>query len=91
VPAALRHKGPAKFQLRNSARPPVPDALWARTKQGFTLPFDQWLRGGSLDTSLPDHSLFNGKGLSAVKRDFETGRISWSRLWALIILREYMS
>jgi len=91
VPTVFRHKGPAKFQLRSSVNPPVPDALWARKKQGFTLPFDRWLRSGALDTSLPDHPMLNAKGLSAVKRDFETNRISWSRLWALIILREYLN
>jgi asparagine synthase (glutamine-hydrolysing) len=91
VPAVFRHKGPAKFQLRGSVNPPVPDALWARKKQGFALPFDRWMRSGSLDTSLPDHPMLNTKGLAAVKRDFETNRVSWSRLWALIILREYLN
>jgi asparagine synthase (glutamine-hydrolysing) len=91
VPAALRRKGPAKFHLRNSPRPAIPDALWARKKQGFILPFDQWLRSGSLDTRLPDHPMLDSVGLGEVKRDFELGRISWSRLWALIVLREYLN
>ena len=91
VPAALRRRGPAKFYLRNSPRPVLPDALWARKKQGFTLPIDQWLRKGSLDTRLPEHPLLDPAGLLAVKRDFDSGRISWSRLWALIVLREYLN
>ena len=91
VPAALRRRGPAKFYLRNSPRPALPDALWARKKQGFTLPIDQWLRKGSLDTRLPEHPLLDPAGLLAVKRDFDSGRISWSRLWALIVLREYLN
>lgn len=90
VPARYRHKGPAKFQLRNSARPPVPDALWARKKQGFTLPFERWLRSGSIDTRLPDHPLLDATGVAAVRSDFEAGRINWSRIWALIVLREYL-
>ena len=91
VPAVFRHKGPAKFHLRNSVRPPVPDALWARKKRGFILPFERWLRTGSLDTSLPDHPMLDRSGVAAVKRDFEAGRVSWSRLWALIVLREYLN
>ena len=90
VPAALRHKGPAKYQLRNSARPPIPDALWARKKQGFTLPFERWLRSGALDSRLPDHPLLDREGLAAVRRDFDQRRINWTRLWALIVLREYL-
>lgn len=91
VPAALRQKGPAKFHLRNSARPAIPNALWARKKQGFTLPFDYWLRSGSLDTRLPEHPLLAPEGLEAVRRDFDRRRVSWSRLWALIVLREYLN
>jgi asparagine synthase (glutamine-hydrolysing) len=91
VPAALRQQGPAKFHLRNSPRPPVPDALWARKKQGFTLPIDQWLRSGTIDTRLPDHPLLNPAGMQAVKRDFDSHRLSWARLWALIVLREYLN
>ena len=90
VPPPLRRRGPAKFQLRNSPRPPVPDALWARKKQGFTLPFDAWLRSGALEARLPEHPLLDPDGVRAVHKDFESGRISWSRLWALIVLREYL-
>ncbi|MDP6981160.1 MAG: asparagine synthase (glutamine-hydrolyzing) [Myxococcota bacterium] len=90
VPAVFRHKGPAKFQLRNSARPPVPDALWARKKQGFALPFENWLRSGFVDTTLPEHPLLAPHGLERLRRDFEARRVSWSRIWALIVLREYL-
>ena len=43
VPPSLRRAGPAKKHLRLAPAPPVPDALWDRRKQGFTLPFDHWL------------------------------------------------
>ena len=91
VPAALRRRGPAKLPLRNSPRPPVPDALWARKKQGFTLPFDAWLRSGALEASLPSHPLLSPGGVQAVRDDFEAGRVTWSRLWSLIVLREYLN
>jgi asparagine synthase (glutamine-hydrolysing) len=91
VPAVLRRAGPAKRHLRNAPRPPVPDALWARKKQGFTLPFDGWLRSGAVSTILPDHPLLDSKGMESVAKDFERNRISWSRLWALLILREYLN
>lgn len=90
VPTVFRHKGPAKYPLRSSVRPTIPDALWARKKQGFTLPFERWLRSGSLDTRMPEHALFDPAGLAGVQRDFEARRVSWSRIWALIVLREYL-
>jgi asparagine synthase (glutamine-hydrolysing) len=90
VPAPVRQRGPAKRHLRQSPRTPVPDALWARKKQGFTLPFADWLRSGALDTTLPEHPLLDPAGVDRVRRDFLAGRVSWSRLWALIVLREYL-
>ncbi|MAE94842.1 MAG: asparagine synthase (glutamine-hydrolyzing) [Deltaproteobacteria bacterium] len=91
VPAPLRQAGPAKKWLREAPRPAVPDDLWARKKQGFTLPFDHWLRAGGIDATLPDHPLLDRAGLLGVKRDFDKGQVSWSRLWALIVLREFLN
>jgi asparagine synthase (glutamine-hydrolysing) len=90
VPADLRRAGPAKRQLREAPRPPVPDALWNRRKQGFTLPFDRWLRTGALPLELPGHPWLRPAALRAVTRDFERGRVHWSRLWALLVLRPFL-
>jgi asparagine synthase (glutamine-hydrolysing) len=89
VPAALRRAGPAKQLLRNAPRPPLPESLWRRPKQGFVLPFDQWLRNRSIPVELPDHPCLERSAMRDVARDFDRGRVHWSRLWALLVLREF--
>jgi asparagine synthase (glutamine-hydrolysing) len=90
VPASLRREGPAKRHLRESPRPPLPPALWRRRKQGFMLPFELWLRNRSIPRELPDHPCLQRSALGAVARDFDRGRVHWSRLWALLVLREFI-
>jgi asparagine synthase (glutamine-hydrolysing) len=90
VPAQLRRAGPAKLRLRQAPRPPVPEALWKRPKQGFTLPFDHWLRTGGIPVVLPEHPWLRPAALRAVVRDFEKGRVHWSRLWALLVLNAFL-
>ncbi|MEE8475355.1 MAG: asparagine synthase (glutamine-hydrolyzing) [Myxococcota bacterium] len=91
VPASLRRAGPSKLHLRQAPRPPIPEALWRRRKQGFTLPFDDWLRGGEISTTLPKHEWLRPEGVRRVAQDFERGRVHWSRLWALLVLREFLN
>ena len=90
VPAALRRAGPAKRHLRNAPTPPVPRALWDRPKQGFTLPFDRWLRTGGIPIRLPEHPWLRPDAVQRVARDFEAGRLHFSRLWLLLVLREFL-
>jgi len=90
VPASLRRAGPAKRRLRESARPPVPGALWKRRKQGFVLPFERWLRSGGIPITLPEHPWLRPAALAGVAEDFARGRVHFSRLWALLVLREFL-
>jgi asparagine synthase (glutamine-hydrolysing) len=91
IPAALRRAGPAKRALRDAPRPPVPPALWQRRKQGFTLPFERWLRTGAIPFAVADHPWLRAGGVRSVVEDFRRGRVHWSRLWALLVLREFMA
>jgi asparagine synthase (glutamine-hydrolysing) len=90
VPARLRRAGPAKLHLRQAPHPPLPPALWQRRKQGFTLPFEHWLRSGGIPRNLPERACLNPRAVQAVARDFDRGRVHWTRLWALIVLREFL-
>ncbi len=90
VPAALRRAGPAKRHLRQAPQPPVPDALWNRPKQGFTLPFDRWLRSGAIPIRLPDHEWLRPEALQGVVQGFQRGRVHFSRVWLLHVLAEYL-
>jgi asparagine synthase (glutamine-hydrolysing) len=90
VPAALRRAGPAKRQLRQAPQPPLPDPLWNRPKQGFTLPFDPWLRSGAIPIRLPDHEWLRPDALQAVVQGFQRGHVHFSRVWLLHVLAEYL-
>jgi asparagine synthase (glutamine-hydrolysing) len=91
VPALTRRAGPAKRHLRDAPRPPLPPILWQRRKRGFTLPFEHWLRSGSLPAALPDHPSLSAQAMAGVARDFGRGRVHWSRLWALVVLRHFLT
>jgi asparagine synthase (glutamine-hydrolysing) len=90
VPADLRRAGPAKRALREAPTPPVPDAVWNRKKQGFILPFESWLREGSISSTLPSHAWLSGGAQDSVRQSVAAGRTHWSRLWALVVLGEFL-
>lgn len=90
VPSRFRQAGPAKKALRNSVRPELPVDYWKRTKKGFTLPFDAWLRNRSLAVDLPDHPILNASAVKKLERDFQESRILWPRLWALYTLAPFL-
>jgi asparagine synthase (glutamine-hydrolysing) len=90
VPAILRRAGPVKRRLRDAPRPPVPPALWHRRKQGFTLPFEHWLRTSAIPVVLPEHPWLKTDEVRRLADDFAQRRVSWSRLWALLVLREFL-
>jgi asparagine synthase (glutamine-hydrolysing) len=90
VPPRERRAGPAKLHLREAPRPPVPDALWNRRKQGFTLPIDRWLRTGQIPLRLPEHPWLRPAALRALERDFRRGRLHYSRVWLLHVLSAFL-
>jgi len=85
-----RHMGPAKRLLRMAPSPPVPDALWNRPKQGFTLPFDHWLRTGGIALRLPRHDFLRADALASLERSFRAGRLHFSRVWLLHVLAHFL-
>jgi asparagine synthase (glutamine-hydrolysing) len=90
VPPDVRRSGPAKRQLREAPEQPVPEALWNRPKQGFTLPFDHWLKSGGIELRLPKHDLLRPAALRSLERHFRGGRVHFSRVWQLHVLAEFL-
>ena len=90
VPPDIRRSGPAKRLLREAAEPPVPEALWNRPKQGFTLPFDHWLKSGGIELRLPRHDWLRADAMDAMERSFRRGRLHYSRVWQLHVLAEFL-
>ena len=90
IPPLQRRKGPAKRFLREAPEPEVPAALWDRPKQGFTLPFDNWLKTGGIELRLPRHDLLRADAVDDVERDFRAGKLHFSRVWQLHVLGHFL-
>lgn len=91
VPPEVRRAGPAKRYLREAPEQPVPEALWNRPKQGFTLPFDHWLKTGGIELRLPKHELLCADAMRTLERNFRRGRVHFSRVWQLHVLAEFLT
>jgi asparagine synthase (glutamine-hydrolysing) len=84
--------------ISQSIRNIIPQEIISRPKMGFELPFEQWLRQGlkgelteifhanSSEVSWP----FEFKGFASIWGQFQAGRLNWSRVWALYVLRKWM-
>lgn len=90
VPTQYRHAGRAKRALRQAPQKPVPPEIWDRKKQGFTIPFDLWMRSGRLDLPLPTHPFLDPHGVREVAARYKAGNLHWSRLWALMVLGQFL-
>ena len=93
---ALKMKGGAKGVLVEAVRDLLPREVWDRPKQGFALPFADWMRGPlarEIEVTLTASSLVERVGLRPravrdVWRAFQSGNggMTWSRPWALYTL-----
>jgi asparagine synthase (glutamine-hydrolysing) len=89
IPAPSRRAGPAKKLLRQSPSPPVPDALWNRRKQGFTLPFATWIRDEAIGGRPIQSDFLAPASVEAIRTKVLAGKMHWSRLWALVVLDRF--
>jgi asparagine synthase (glutamine-hydrolysing) len=71
-----------KYLLSQSFKAMLPKPIANRKKQGFTLPFEAWLRSPEIFFRYPTV----GK---AINKEFSEGRLNWSRYWAAIVVSEY--
>ena len=76
----------------------LPDQIVHRRKQGFTLPFEHWLRDALrpvVEVSLRNigdgilGNLISKPAAQLVWQDFLEGRTSWSRPWSLYVLQSW--
>jgi asparagine synthase (glutamine-hydrolysing) len=81
-----------KELLQQATRDLLPVTTYARRKQGFELPMDAWMRGplqGFVRQGigkLQELNLLPQLDLSRMQADFETQRLSWARLWQMVVL-----
>ncbi|MGA1366976.1 MAG: asparagine synthase (glutamine-hydrolyzing) [Blastocatellia bacterium] len=87
--------GAAKWLLVAAARD-LPEIVTQRRKQGFELPFDRWLREALREEMMESlgsktwEGWLDRRAANQVWEGFLARRLSWSRVWALYVLREWI-
>ncbi|MBT3510333.1 MAG: asparagine synthase (glutamine-hydrolyzing) [Nitrospina sp.] len=89
----------AKPLLVDCMKSLVPDSVSRRKKMGFTFPFEMWMRGAlrpEIETVLLSpmqqlEGLLSQKAVEMVWNDFLSGQVSWSRPWALYVLKSWVN
>lgn len=77
--------GISKPLLVHAARN-LPLEVTTRKKQGFTLPYENWLRSCS---SFPLSDLLNKEYAISIIDGFNQRRISWAKRWAIEVISQY--
>jgi asparagine synthase (glutamine-hydrolysing) len=92
--------GTPKPLLVDSLRGLLPDEIVHRPKQGFSLPFDAWMRNelrGFCEArlaadGLAKRDIFHPKALRELWSAFLSHRpdVPWSRVWVLVVLEDWL-
>lgn len=100
LPGSWKVEGPRpKSLLVDAVADLLPRAVYDRKKMGFTLPFSTWMKGGlcqEIEDTLFDNratseldGVLNGEAIRDFWGMFLDGRASWSRSWALYVLKTW--
>jgi asparagine synthase (glutamine-hydrolysing) len=76
----------------------LPEEIYLRRKMGFTLPFELWMRNGLraelerelLDPRLNVYPALDPRQVANIWKAFLAGKTSWSRPWALFVLKHWI-
>ncbi len=101
LPDAMKHSnGIPKRLLVESLGGLLPKQVVNRPKQGFTLPFDPWMRGALRPfcearlspERIGSRGIVKHPHVHKLWHDFLEGKtnVSWSRLWILVVLEEWL-
>ena len=74
-PAIKYNSSKGKHLLIEAFKKELPTAVWDRAKQGFTLPFQQWMQAMPLHKESPS--------TTAYYKAFRQQQLHWSKLWVL--------
>jgi asparagine synthase (glutamine-hydrolysing) len=92
IPVKYKQRGGAKGLLVEAVGN-LPSRIFRRRKQGFTFPFDLWLRGNAgqmIQDELRGSKVFRTDGVKEIISLFEQKKIHWSRIWALFVLNRFL-
>lgn len=73
-----------KQLLISSFKNSLPEEIWQRPKMGFSFPFEEWLKNSPYLEMLKQSS---NKHTQKACSDFLAGRLPWSRIMSLIVLK----
>lgn len=76
-----------KHLLKDSFKDVLPPKIANRSKQGFTFPFNHWLKDKPLLAKLIPQE---GESINVLK-DFMQGKNHWSKAWALATMEQFES
>jgi len=93
----LDPKLPKPLLLR-AAGQRLPEEIYMRGKMGFTLPFEVWMQDGLkpaveqelLQAGCDERCPLIASGVARVWKAFLAGETSWSRPWALFVLKQWI-
>lgn len=98
IPAEIQFASPPKKSMLVQSLPSsLPPEIVLRKKMGFTLPFEHWMRNDlreEVESVLLERSgslsdFIDETEVIQVWKDFLAGRVSWSRPWALYVLKKW--
>jgi asparagine synthase (glutamine-hydrolysing) len=72
----------------------LPNEIVHRPKQGFTFPFADWIKSGKIKEAMNDslnssNTIFSKSEINNFIKNFESGKLHWSRVWALFIASQF--
>jgi|LQYC01.1.fsa_nt_gi asparagine synthase (glutamine-hydrolyzing) len=77
-----------KHLITKAFKDTIPTEIVNRKKQGFTFPFDIWIRQqgrGPLDEVISKGNI-NKQPAERLWRKFESGSLHWSKMWGLMVM-----
>ena len=95
---AIKNPTPPKQLLTASFRDLIPKEIYQRPKMGFVLPYEKWMKNELQSfceaglAELKKNAYFRESALDELWNKFQTNnkRVTWSRVWPLVILGDWM-
>ena len=87
--------------ILDSAKSGVRDSIWKKPKQGFTFPWEEWLKNDLKhlgDMAFTDKKTWRAIGFDPLEVEKiwiyflnNNKEVTWARVWAFIVLREWVT
>lgn len=98
IPDHLKRPTTPKKLLVDAFKDMLPEDVYNREKMGFVLPYEHWMKNELHDfcqerlEQLHEITFMNGEGVMKLWRQFKSGhkRVTWSRIWPLVVLGDWI-